>query len=177
MRAQIKSSKYLMGLFCMMAAITIQVQKVQAQLSGMQTMYYQNQYLANPAMAGMEQGLNINLGYQQQWASVPGSPRIQNFTADYNPGNNVGLGLNVNSDNAGLINRTRVMGTYAYHLPLSDKDNRLNFGLSLGINDTYIDYTKVNGDQGDVSVQDFNQRSVYVDGDFGISYTSQKFTV
>jgi len=148
-----------------------------AQLSGLQSMYYQNQYMANPAMAGMEKGLNLNLGYQQQWATMPGSPKLQNFTADYNSGNNVGLGLNVSGDNAGLINRTRVMGTYAYHLSLNGKDDKLNFGLSLGINDTYIDNTKVNGDQGDVQVSNFNQRSIYVDGDFGISYTSQKFTV
>ncbi|MBW4888968.1 PorP/SprF family type IX secretion system membrane protein [Mucilaginibacter sp. HMF5004] len=164
----------IVSILCMV--LILGIQQASAQLTGMQTMYYQNQYLANPAMAGMEQGLNINLGYQQQWTSVPGGPKLQNFTADYNSGNNVGLGLNVSGDNAGLINRTRVMGTYAYHLPLSDKDDKLSFGLSLGINDTYIDYTKVNGDQGDVAVQNFNQRSIYVDGDFGISYTGRKFT-
>lgn len=172
----IKRSKIaIVSMLCVV--LIIGSQKAHAQLTGLQTMYYQNQYLANPAMAGMEQGLNINLGYQQQWTSVPGGPKLQNFTADYNSGNNVGLGLNVSGDNAGLINRTRVMGTYAYHLPLSAKDDKLNFGLSVGINDTYIDYTKVNGDQGDIAVQNFNQRSIYFDGDFGISYTGQKFTV
>jgi type IX secretion system PorP/SprF family membrane protein len=162
---------------CMAALFVIGSQKAHAQLTGLQTMYYQNQYMANPAMAGLETGLNINMDYQQQWTSVPGGPKMQNFTADYNSGNRVGLGLNISSDVAGLINRTRVMGTYAYHLPLSNKDDKLNFGLSLGINDTYIDYTKVNGDQGDAAVQNFNQRSIYIDGDFGISYTGQKFTV
>jgi len=175
MRNQINISK--IKILCVFALFTVCTQKANAQLSGMQTMYYQNQYLANPAMAGLEQGLNLNLGYQQQWTSVPGGPKLQNFTADYNSGNRVGLGLNVNSDVAGLINRTRVMGTYAYHLPLNDKDDKLSFGLSLGINNTYIDYTKVNGDQGDASVQNYNQRNVYVDGDFGISYTSEKLNV
>nr|WP_255563736.1 PorP/SprF family type IX secretion system membrane protein [Mucilaginibacter rivuli] len=158
-------------------AITISSQQAMAQLSGMQTMYYQNQYMANPAMAGIEQGLNLNLGYQQQWTTVPGGPKLQNFTADYNSGNRVGLGLSVNGDNAGLINRTRVMGTYAYHLPLNANDDKLSFGISFGINNTYIDYTKVNGDQGDGSVQNFNQRNIYVDGDFGVAYTSQKWNL
>jgi type IX secretion system PorP/SprF family membrane protein len=167
----------LMSVLCISAAFIINTQKVAAQLSGMQTMYYQNQYLANPAMAGLEQGLNLNLGYQQQWTTVTGGPKLQNFTADYNTGNRVGLGLNVNSDVAGLINHTRVMGTYAYHLPLNDKDDKLSFGVSLGINDTYIDYTKINGDQGDASVQNYNQRNIYVDGDFGISYTGGKLNI
>jgi type IX secretion system PorP/SprF family membrane protein len=148
-----------------------------AQLTGLQAMYYQNQYLANPAMAGLETGLNINLGYQQQWTSIPGSPKIKSFTADYNPGKRMGLGLNISGDEAGLINNTRIMATYAYHLPLNRKDDKLNFGLSLGMNNAFIDYAKVNGDEGDISVQDFNQRTMYVDGDFGIAYTGQKFTV
>ncbi|WP_083488695.1 PorP/SprF family type IX secretion system membrane protein [Pedobacter borealis] len=173
------SIKYTRGIIvaCVYVLSMLTSKVADAQLVSLQSMYYQNQYIANPAMAGLAQGLNLNLGYQQQWTTMPGSPKSKNFTADYNSGNNVGLGLNVSSDNAGLINRTRVMGTYAYHLPLNGKDDKLNFGLSLGLNDTYIDYTKVNGDQGDVAVQDFNQRSAYVDGDFGISYTGQKFTV
>jgi type IX secretion system PorP/SprF family membrane protein len=178
MRNQININKVkIQCMLCLVAVFSVYIQKANAQLSGMQTMYYQNQYLANPAMAGLELGLNLNLGYQQQWTSVPGGPKLQNFTADYNSGNRVGLGLNVNSDVAGLINRTRIMGTYAYHLPLNDKDDKLSFGLSLGINNTYIDYTKVNGDQGDASVQNYNQRNIYIDGDFGISYTSGKLNV
>ncbi len=164
-------------IICMLAVFCIGSQKASAQLTGLQTIYYQNQYLANPAMAGMEQGLNLNMGYQQQWTSVPGGPKLQSFTADYNSGGKVGLGLNINSDDAGLINRTRIMGTYAYHLPLNNEDNKLNFGISFGLNNTYIDYTKVNGDQGDASVQNFNQRTVYADGDFGVSYTTPKFTI
>jgi type IX secretion system PorP/SprF family membrane protein len=171
----IKISKSLTVFIAVITAMGCQ--QACAQLTGLQTMFYQNQYLANPAMAGLEKGLNLNLGYQQQWTSVPGGPRLQNFTADYNSGDKVGLGLNVNSDAAGLINRTRIMGTYAYHLPLNNDNNKLNFGVSFGLNETYIDYTKVNGDQGDAAVQTFNQRSVYADGDFGIAYTTLHFNV
>lgn len=144
--------------------------------AGFQSMYFQNQYMANPAMAGMEEGLNLNLALQQQFNSVPGSPKMQNFTADYNSGNNVGIGLNVNNDQSGLISRTRVMSSYAYHLPVGEKD-KLNFGLSFGINNVYINYNRVVGDQGDVSVDRFNRRSIYVDGDLGLSYTSSNFTI
>lgn len=158
------------------ALMMIGTLQASAQLTGFHSTYFQNEYLANPAMAGMDKGLNIDLGYQQQWTTVPGGPKLQNLTADYNSGNRVGLGVNVNSDQAGLISRTRAMLTYAYHLPVSQND-KLNFGLSLGINDTYIDYNKIVGDAGDAEATAFNQRSVYVDGDFGISYTSRALTI
>ncbi|RFZ84281.1 type IX secretion system membrane protein PorP/SprF [Mucilaginibacter terrenus] len=144
--------------------------------SVLQAAFFQNQYITNPAMAGLTQGLNLNLGLQQQFNSVPGSPKMQNFTADYNSGGNVGTGLNVNNDQAGLISRTRIMATYAYHLRLG-KNDKLNFGLSLGLNNVFIDYNRIIGDPGDGSVDKFNRRSVYVDGDLGVAYTSSQFTI
>jgi len=147
-----------------------------AQLTGLQAMYFQNQYLANPAMAGLDKGLNLNLGYQRQWTNIPGDPKLQNLTGDYNSGNKVGLGFIVNNDQSGLIYQTRIMGTYAYHLPLSD-GSKLNFGLSFGVNDSYINNSQIQGDQGDLSVQLFNQRRIYMDGDLGIAYTSSGLNV
>nr|WP_294947164.1 PorP/SprF family type IX secretion system membrane protein [uncultured Mucilaginibacter sp.] len=155
--------------------LTAGIHRVSAQAT-FQSAYFQNQYIVNPAMAGFEKGLNLNLGLQQQFNSVPGSPKMQNFTADYRPGDNVGLGLNVNSDQSGLISRTRAMATYAYHLPVGEED-KLNFGLSFGINNVYIDYNKIVGDPNDVSVGLFNRRTVYVDGDLGLAYTSSQLTL
>lgn len=143
-----------------------------AQLNPFQSTYFQNRYLLNPAMAGLEQGLNINLGYRQQWNSFPGAPKSQIFTADYHALERVGLGINVNDDQSGLIRQTRVMGTYAYHLPLSDQNQKLNFGLSLGFNDSRIDNNKITGDVTDEQIARYNQAKPYVDGDLGIAYTS-----
>ena len=139
-------------------------------------MYFQNRYLANPAFAGFEDGLNLNLGYKQQFTSTPGSPKVQEFTADYNTGGNVGIGLNVFAEQTGLINTTRALATYAYHLPLSATE-QLSFGLSLGVTDNYINYNSIVGDQGDLAVSRFNQRTIYFDGDFGIAYTGKQLTV
>jgi type IX secretion system PorP/SprF family membrane protein len=159
------------------AVLTITCTKqASAQLTGLQSIYFGNEYLANPAMAGLNKGLNLNLGYQQQWTTISGSPKLQDFTADYNAGNRVGLGFIINNDQSGLISRTRIMGTYAYHLPVSET-GKLNFGLSAGVNDTYIDYNRIVGDQSDVSVKLFNGRSVYVDGDLGISYTDKNLNI
>lgn len=164
-------------LICIVIVCSIET-SANAQLSGFHSAYYQNQYLVNPSFAGLEEGLTLNTGIQQQWSSMPGSPTMQNLSADYNAGNNVGLGLLVNADQAGLISRTRVMGTYAYHLPVNqDETSRINFGISLGISDSYLDYTRIVGDQGDIAAQNFNQRTIYTDGDLGLSYTSERINV
>lgn len=151
--------------------------EVSAQLNPLAGIYFNNEYLGNPAMAGIEQGLNLNLGYRQQWSSVPGAPVTQSITAHYGTGKKVGLGLNIHNDEAGLIKRTRVMGTYSYHLPLNDESQKLRFGISLGFMDDRVMSENINGDQNDASVGKFNQRETYIDGDFGVAYTSNKLTV
>lgn len=157
------------------AIILLSAMHANAQLTNIQSAFFQNQYLVNPAMAGIEQGLNLNMNYHQQWISTPGSPRLTTFTADYSSGNKVGLGLNIYNDKAGLINRTRVMGTYAYHLTLNDKGDKLNFGGSIGINDAYIDESSIIGDPNDLAIPEFNKHGLYADGDIGVAYTSTKF--
>ena len=148
-----------------------------AQLNPLSGIYFQNQYLSNPAMAGIEKGLNLNMGYRQQWSTIPGAPKTQSFTADYGTGKKVGIGFNVHNDEAGLIKRTRVMGTYSYHLPLINEFQKLRFGISLGFMDERIMNENLNGEQNDMSVSKFNQRETYIDGDFGAAYTSKRLTI
>ena len=163
-----------LAITCIMV-ITLCGNSAYAQLTNVQSIYFQNQYLANPAMAGIEKQLNLNMDYHQQWIGVPGSPTLTTFTADFNSGNKVGLGLNVYGNSAGLINRTRIMGTYAYHIPLNDKGAKLSLGLSIGFSDAHINESNVVGDQGDLAVSQFNSHGVYADGDLGVAYTSPKF--
>lgn len=152
-------------------------QSSKAQLNPFQAMYFQNPYQYNPAMAGMEHALVVNLGYRQQWSSFPGRPKTASFTADMQPTDNVGIGFNVNDGTEGLIRQTRVMGTYAYHLPLNSKNDKLSFGVSFGVNDARIDYNRVVGDADDAQISQYNQLKAYADGDFGVAYTSDKLSV
>lgn len=150
---------------------------VQAQLNPFEAMFYQNQYLYNPALAGLNKGLNINIGHMQQWSNFPGTPKTSVLTADLQAKERVGLGLNVNSDQAGLIRSTRIMGTYAYHLPLSNHGQYLSFGLSLGINDSRLNDHNITGDPTDEQVLRYNQLKPYVDGDMGIAYSSSGLNI
>lgn len=152
-------------------------QEASAQLNPMGALYFQNQYLSNPALAGSTAGLNLNLGYRKQWTSIPGSPAIQTFTADYALNDKVGLGLNIYNDKAGLFKRTRTVASYAYHLPLNGEEDKLSFGLSLGFMSERLSDEDVHGDEGDASVGNYNQRDTYIDGDFGVAYTGNRLSI
>ena len=147
-----------------------------AQLSPMGSQFYQNQYLGNPAMAGIEKGIQFNLGVRQQWSSLPGAPLTQVLTAEYGM-EKVGWGLNLYNDEAGLLKRTRTSGTYAYHLPLNNEEQKLHFGISLGFMYERVMNEILSGDQDDQTVGRFNLRETYIDGDFGFAYTNKRLTL
>lgn len=148
-----------------------------AQLNPLTSMYFQNQYLGNPAMVGIDTGLTFNLAYRAQWNGSAGAPVTQSATGNYRATDRVGLGINVSNDKIGLQRWTRAVATYAYHLPLSNSGNELHFGVSLGFSNERLDGSLVDGDPGDIGISQYNQRSTYVDGDFGIAYTAQKLTL
>lgn len=152
------------------------VSTVKAQLNPLAAQYYSNRYLINPAFAGAKQGLVINGAYRKLWSNVPGSPVTQNLTADYGF-NKLGLGLNVNNESAGLQRQTRVVGSYAYHLPLNADGQQLHFGLSVGFMNQRLENADIYGNANDPMVGLYNDRKTYLDGDFGIAYTSNKLSL
>jgi len=151
--------------------------KAHAQLNPFQSMYFQNRYLLNPALAGLDKGLNLNVNYRQQWTEFPGTPKTAAFTADYHASDRVGVGINVQDDQSGLIRSTRAVGSYAYRLPLNDAGDHLSFGVSLGINNSRVDPDKIVGDMTDQEIAQYNQLKPYVDGDFGVAYTSSRWLI
>jgi type IX secretion system PorP/SprF family membrane protein len=162
--------------YILFTAIFLTAFASRAQLNPLGATFYQNQYLGNPAMAGVNDGLHLNAGLNQQWSSVPGSPSAQFITVDRRS-NKVGLGLSMYADKAGLLKRTRVVGTYAYHLPLNANNDQLHFGISLGALSERLATEEINGTVSDISAQRFNERDAVLDGDFGVAYTTGRLTV
>ncbi|RAJ05495.1 type IX secretion system PorP/SprF family membrane protein [Chitinophaga skermanii] len=149
-----------------------------AQIDPLGTQYFSNQYLGNPAFAGIDTGLHINAAVKRQAKNDPGVPTTMAFTADYAAGKRVGVGLYVYNDKAGLLSNTRVAATYAYHLPLSySGTHQLHFGLSVGFRTEFLDRKGLNGDGSDPSIGRFNSRDNYFDADFGVAYTSNGLNV
>ena len=161
----------LMGLFVLLAS-----NSVLAQLRPANAIYYFNEFLMNPSMAGKERVAKAALGYRQQLSSFSGSPQTQFLTVDYGFDKRSGIGLNVYSDKAGLLRETKIAFTYAYHLPLS-KNDRLSFGLSGSIMNDRLSNGALKGDLDDPDVIDVDNRKAHIDSDFGMTYTVKKVTV
>lgn len=150
---------------------------LQAQILPLNAQYFQNRYLVNPSMAGINEGFNINGSFRKQWSNIPGAPITQSVTLDQQV-EKVGWGVNVYNEKSGGLQRTKAVGTFAYHLPLSDNNQQLNFGVSFGFSRDRLDLSSMrNIDFNDPSIARFNDRGSYLDGDFGVSYTSQNLTV
>lgn len=165
-------NKYIVLLFIIFPFV-----KSNAQLNPMSAVYYQNQYLANPAMAGLQQRLTLNAGIRQQFSTMPGAPLSQFITADYGFAGKAALGLQVYNDRAGLLKRTRAATSFAYHLPLDEDNRQLSFGLSLSFADDDINVAAMRGDYDDVDVYGVNMRETYLDADFGMAYRTDKLQV
>ncbi|RZK62120.1 MAG: type IX secretion system membrane protein PorP/SprF [Pedobacter sp.] len=148
-----------------------------AQILPLNAQYFQNRYLVNPSMAGINEGFNINGSFRKQWSNIPGAPLTQSVTLDQQVGK-VGWGVNVYNEKSGGLQRTKAVGTFAYHLPLSDNEQQLNFGVSFGVSKDRLDLSSIrNSDINDPSIARFNDRGSYLDGDFGVSYTSKGLTI
>ncbi len=149
-----------------------------SQLNPMGSIYYQNQFLANPSLAGIDTLVNINGAFKTQWMNINGAPKIQYLTADLSLKNRkVGLGLLFYNESAGVINRTRATISYAYHLKLNHDSSFVDFGLSAGLMNEWIDLGKAVGDLDDDVVRSFNDRQLYLDGDFGLAFRNKNLTV
>jgi len=160
----------------MLLAVWIPAASVHAQLNPLSSQYYTNRYVINPAFAGANNGLRINGAYRKLWDNVPGAPVTQNLTADYGFGK-VGVGLNMSNESAGLQRQTRIVGSYAYHLPLNANNQQLHFGLSVGFMNQRLENADIYGNPNDPMVGLYNDRKTYLDGDFGIAYTSDKLSI
>ena len=148
------------------------VSKAVGQTNPLLNQYFNNTYLANPAMAGAIAGGAVDLAFRAQWGNIPGSPVMQNLTATYG-WERVGLGLSMNLDKAGLQSQTRVLASYAYHLPISS-EGKLHFGISAGFMNQRINIQDLIGDPNDNQVGAYNaDHRTYFDGDFGLGLTTR----
>lgn len=177
MKAITKNIKQMRRVTFLFATGSFIFSTAKAQILPLNAQYFQNRYLVNPSMAGINEGFNINGSFRKQWSNIPGAPLTQSVTLDQQVGK-VGWGVNVYNEKSGDLQRTKAVGTFAYHLPLSDKEQQLNFGVSFGVSRDRLDLSSIrNSDINDPSIARFNDRGSYLDGDFGVSYTSKGLTI
>jgi type IX secretion system PorP/SprF family membrane protein len=106
---------------------------ISAQQQSLYTNYLLNQYVYNPAYAGVEDGTQFNLGYRNQWLGFEGGP-VTYMVSGYGKFKkrpNMAAGGLVITEKIGLLQRTSFYATYSYHLKINKKAG-INFGLGAG---------------------------------------------
>lgn len=102
------------------------------QQTSLNTLYNQNNFLINPANAGLENCYSAYFNHRNQWTGINGSPVRNVLTFDGQVRKKHGIGVNLGMFEAGLLRNFNLQLTYAYHVQLSAK-SKLSFGVSAGL--------------------------------------------
>jgi type IX secretion system PorP/SprF family membrane protein len=113
----------------LMVMLTMSVSAQQIPLS---TIFIENPFAFNPAIAGTDNEFRIRLNSRIQWMAFGDGP-VTNTVSLYGPNavRPMGYGANLAVDKTGPISMLKVNGSFGYNIFVSS-DIRASFGLSLG---------------------------------------------
>lgn len=172
------------------------VLQAKAQQGPLYSQYMVNKFLINPAIAGANGYTSVNLVARNQYTGFVNSPQTYGFSAQTRlldesyimkmlqvkkkqkratRDEKIGLGANIYSDKNGIVSKTGVELTYAYHLNFSN-----NYQLSFGITGSGFQY-KLDDSEAylyhpDDPLLNSNQKSFWVpDAAIGAYFTNSTF--
>ncbi|HYG17773.1 MAG TPA: PorP/SprF family type IX secretion system membrane protein [Ohtaekwangia sp.] len=128
--------------------------------------FYVNPYIYNPAEAATE-FTYVYITHRRQWLGIEGAPVLT--TATFNTllhDTRAGIGGRLTQYKRGLLTTTDITGTYAYGIPVTQK-NWLFFGLSGGLISNTIDLTKIS-DPDDPVIADYLANNLQPVANFGM---------
>lgn len=159
--------------------------------------YVMNKFLINPAVAGSEGYTSFNLTAREQWIGFKNSPKTHALSVQTRVLKNsfiaksasvklkskpnsrsgkVGLGGYIFDDRTGLISRTGVQFTYAYHIFVGK--GQLSFGLTGTAYQFKVDREALRlYDENDDLINNFDNTLLIPDADFGVYYSDPQFYV
>ena len=170
---------------------------VNAQQVPIYSQYTMNKYLINPAFAGSQGYTSYNLTARQDMLGFDNAqtPMTQALCAETRvlqtsyltkarlikkrsrskrPSGRVGLGGYIFNDRNGVINRTGIQGTYAYHIPMGD--GQLSFGASGAVYQFKIDKDQLNLiDEYDKLIDGRDNTMFIPDASAGVYYQYRRF--
>ena len=168
-----------------------------AQQMPLYSQYLFNEYLINPAVAGSDGYTSINLTAREQWLGYSGAPRTYSFSYQtrllkrsyiikgstarrkvFKPGRDgkVGLGGYIFSDRNGLVQRTGLQASYAYHTWIQG-NTQLSFGLSATAFHFRIDEERIRLEDPDdpILYSDLRKGVFIPDANFGVYILNYRF--
>ena len=116
--------------------------------------YMFNDFVLNPAIAGVHDHYQIRTSHRFQWVGMT-DPPLTNSISFYGPHArmNMGYGGTIYTDVTGPTSRTGVSGSYAYNIAVLG-DMRLSMGLNFSILQYRVDGTQLTAkDPSDIFIQ------------------------
>ncbi len=114
-----------------------------AQQIPLSTLYFENPFMFNPALAGTDRGFKLRMDNRFQWVGFEDAP-ITNILSAYGPHRtkNIGYGGNIGYDATGPTSRFTMNGAFASNFVLTS-DLRISLGINLGFLQYRADGTKL----------------------------------
>lgn len=132
-----------------------------------------NPYAFNSGFVGINNALEANMVYKQQWMGFQDAPAAAAFNLQFPSKKRVAVGLNFMSDKQVLVRSTAVTATFGYFVPVSE-NQFIRFGLSAGIGLNTLNLKAQELNTNDPAVMNASHRSYYMEGNFGIVYAYDK---
>jgi type IX secretion system PorP/SprF family membrane protein len=151
---------------------------LQAQQLPHYTQYMFNDFVINPAIAGVYDYYQIRTNHRFQWVGLM-DPPMTNSISFYGPSAKLDMGYGgyIYNDVTGPTSRTGVTGSYAYNIAVTG-DVRLSMGLYASIMQYRIDGTQFNpADVSDPSILSVVSTSYLPDAGLGLYLYADKFYV
>jgi len=145
-----------------------------AQQLPLYSQYMNNELIINPAVSGTQSYSPLQISFRNQWAGFNGSPNTQAISFHRRQKKNVGLGAVLFNDNTGgAINRTGMILSYAYHIPVAK--GKLSLALAANLNQYTFDSEGLISNDPDPLIDGSSESSFVPDATFGAYYYSDKF--
>lgn len=139
-----------------------------AQLNPSPSQFFHNQMVQTVAATGIKNATRLDMSFRNTLLNrFYGAPVNMYATFQTQTKTGAGVGIQFNGDNAGLLTRNRVMGSYALDLAKGDTRIRLGVGLGVMMNRLNTSSNAIRGDVNDPALAEFNQQRAIVDGSIG----------
>lgn len=161
--------KKLLSIFSILL-ITVQAH---SQLNPSPSQFFYNKMQQNVAATGFDKGLRIDASYRNFTPNTfVGSPVNLYFSAQSNVGEQSGVGVQFQSENAGLLSRSKMLGSYAFNFGNEDFQTRIGVGFGFMFARINQSSSLFRGDVNDPFVAQFNSKRLKLDGSIGIQLES-----
>ncbi|MGQ0827180.1 MAG: PorP/SprF family type IX secretion system membrane protein [Bacteroidota bacterium] len=141
------------------------------------SMYLQNEYLLNPAIAGTKDYAPAIVSHRSQWLNFRDAPTTQIGSIHGPLNQRVGLGLSLLNHETGPTVTMSAQLSYAYRLKLTDKI-KLSFGIAPTVIQHYLNKNKIKlEEQNDNTFNRISGKTLVADVNAGVYVYSDNYYV